>query len=196
MNLPVTMTIFGVQRSVTLPRITTDMKTTILLLIVFVCAASTASAQAFRIGPGLEYASPLGTFGDRVSEGFGGVGQVKLDLPFISVLGAVDYIRFSEREIISTVGANRVTTKTSAEMWGLNAGATLGLFPFVYGGAEVGTYFVTARTEVSGSGTETKLTRGSFAPLLGVSLGIVDISARYVFLQDSDFLLLRGVVFF
>ena len=171
------------------------MKPFALLLVLFL-ATSVASAQVFKFGPGLEYASPMGSFADRVGSGIGAVGQVKLDLPFVTVLGAVDYIQFAEKEVIQNVGGTFVTTKHSAEMWGLNAGATLGLLPMFYGGAEVGTYFVTERAEESGTGTDTKITRGSFAPLIGVSLGRFDVSARYVFLKDSDFLLLRGVVLF
>lgn len=172
------------------------MRTPAVLLCILLTAASTASAQVLKFGPGLEYASPMGTFADRVGSGIGGVGQVKFDLPFVTVLGAIDYIKFSEKELITNDGGTFVTTKYSSEMWGLNAGATLGLLPMVYGGAEVGTYFVTERAEVSGSGTDTKITRGSFAPLVGISLGMFDVSVRYVFLKDSDFLLLRGVVLF
>lgn len=166
------------------------------LLLVLLLATSTASAQLFKFGPGLEYAQPIGTFADRAGSGIGGVGQVKFDLPFVTVLGAVDYIKFAEKEVTENVGGTFVTTKHSAEMWGLNAGATLGIFPLVYGGAEVGTYFVTERKEASGSGTDHKVTLGAFAPLVGVSFSRFDVSARYVFLKDSDFLLLRGVVLF
>jgi len=172
------------------------MRTSALLFLLFLVAASTTSAQVLKFGPGLEYAAPIGTFADRVGSGIGGVGQVKFDLPFVTVLGAVDYIKFSEKELTTNVGGTFVTTKQSAEMWGLNAGATLGLLPMIYGGAEVGTYFVTERTEESGTGTDHKVTLGAIAPLVGVSFGAFDVSARYVFLKDSDFLLVRGVVLF
>lgn len=172
------------------------MRTRALLLVVLLAAASTASAQLLKFGPGLEYAAPMGSFADRVGSGIGGVGQVKFDLPFVTVLGAVDYIKFSEKELTTNVGGIPVTTKQSAEMWGLNAGATLGLLPMIYGGAEVGTYFVTERTELSGSGEDHHVTLGAIAPLLGISFGRFDVSVRYIFLKDSDFLLVRGVVLF
>lgn len=172
------------------------MRTSALLFIILLVAASNAAAQLFKFGPGLEYAAPMGNFADRVGSGIGGVGQLRFDLPFVTVLGAVDYIKFSEKEATEDVGGTFVTAKRSAEMWGLNAGATLGLLPMIYGGAEVGTYFVTERTEESGTGTDHKVTLGAFAPLVGVSFGRFDVSARYVFLKDSDFLLLRGVVLF
>jgi len=166
------------------------MRATSLFLVLLFLLCSVASAQVFNIGPGLEYASPIGSFGDAVGGGIGGAGQVKLDLPFISVLGAVDYIKFAEKELSAG------TIKSSAEMWGLNAGAAIGILPFLYGGAEVGTYFVTQRVETGGTGTDEKVTFGSFAPLVGASLGMFDLSARYVFLKDSNFLLIRGVIFF
>ena len=58
-----------------------------------------SSAQIFKIGPGIEYASPMSDFSDRVGGGIGGAAQVKLDLPFITVLGAIDYISFAEKEV-------------------------------------------------------------------------------------------------
>jgi hypothetical protein len=191
------MTIFSVLISRhNLQRNISVMRSTVIAFVLLCVASSTASAQVFKIGPGLEYAIPLGSFGDRVGGGIGGAGQVRLDLPFISVQGAVDYIKFAEKELTSTAGGSLSTTKSSAEMWGLNAGATIGLLPFLYGGAEVGTYFVTERLDSGGSGSDNKVTLGSFAPLLGASFGMFDVSARYVFIKDSNFLLIRGVVFF
>jgi hypothetical protein len=172
------------------------MKTLSILLFLVVCIASTASAQAISVGPGLEYATPLGSFGDKVNGGFGAVVAAKLSLPFISVVGGVDYIWLSEKEVITNVGGNFVSTKTSAELMGLNAGATFGLFPLVYAGAEVGTYFVTEKVNQDGATSTGKVTLGSFAPIVGASFGMFDVSARYVFIKDSNFLLLRGVIFF
>jgi hypothetical protein len=87
--------------------------------------------------------------------------------------------------------------KNSATMWGINAGATISLFVALYGGVEVGSYIISQTTQVTGSPeTTSDITRGAFAPLLGASFAMFDLSARYVVMESSNFVVFRGVIFF
>lgn len=164
----------------------------LILLMPFV-----AQAQFPKFGLGAELGVPVGDFGTGVGTGIGGAAIVKLGLPIVTIHASADYLAFAEKEVSGTIPLiGTVNTKTSSTMWGINAGVTFTMFPFVYAGGEVGRYSSTTKAEISGfPATETKATKTAFTPIVGVSFLMFDVSARYVIMEKSNFALLRAALF-
>jgi hypothetical protein len=81
-------------------------------------------------------------------------------------------------------------------MWGLNVGGRFTLFPFLYAGAEIGTYQENTTTKISGVENKGSITRGSAAPIIGVEFLGFDVNARYVFIDKTEFTALRATYWF
>jgi hypothetical protein len=170
------------------------MKHTLALILLLTVGAAGVEAQLVTFGIGAELPVPTGTFGDAVSTGFGGTAMAKLKIPVVDLYGAVDYLNFGTKEF--STGSPPVSAKASATMWGINAGARISLFVLAYGGLEVGSYIITQKTEIAGTPASTgEVTRGAVAPVLGATLAMFDLSARYVIMEETNFIVLRGVLF-
>ena len=171
------------------------MKKILAVLLLLGLTATAGQAQLIKLGIGAELPLPTGTFGDVVSSGFGGTAIAKLKIPIVDIYGAVDYLNFGEKEITGTGTTGSV--KNSATMWGINAGATISLFVVLYGGVEVGSYIISQKTETAGApATTSDITRGAIAPVVGASFTMFDLSARYVIMENTDFFVVRGAIFF
>ena len=169
------------------------MKKQVVLALLLALAAAGTRAQLIQFGIGAELPIPTGSFGDVVSTGFGGTAIAKIKVPIVDIYGAVDYLDFGAKETGGTSGS----VKTSATMWGINAGATISLFVVMYGGVEVGSYIISQKTETAGApATTSDITRGAIAPVVGASFTMFDLSARYVIMENTDFFVVRGAIFF
>jgi hypothetical protein len=162
-----------------------------LPLIIAVVALMSGSADAqlgFGFGVGAATAIPAGDFSDRASTGWGGSLQARFGIPVVTFTGAVEYLSFGEK---SFAGGT-----SSSQMWGFNVGARLTLFPFVYGGVEIGSYRENSTTTIGSQETEGSITRGSVAPVIGAEFLGFDLSARYVFMDKTDFTSVRLTYWF
>jgi len=173
------------------------MKRTILIAILMCAAVTLSVAQLPSFGVGVEAALPSGTFADAAGMGFGGSLIVELDLPVVSVYAAGDYLMFAEKEVSTTVPfVGTFTSKSSSSMFGINAGVKLSILPLVYAGAEVGQYFITSKVEFNGATSESSQNKTAIAPMVGASLLMLDVSARYVIMSDANMVVIRGAITF
>jgi hypothetical protein len=160
-----------------------------LLIAAVVLMSASASAQlGFGFGVGAATAIPAGDFSDRAGTGWGGSLQAKFGIPVVTFTGAFEYLSFGEKTF--TGGTS------SSTMWGFNVGARLTLFPFVYGGVEIGSYQENSTTKIGSQETEGSISRGSVAPIIGAEFLGFDLNARYVFMDKTDFTSVRRTYWF
>jgi hypothetical protein len=165
------------------------MRRLILLIAVTVLGAGAASAQlGLKFGAGATYNTPAGDFADRAGAGWGGSVQAKLGIPIITLTGAVEYLDFGDQDI--TGG------KSTSQLWGLNVGGRFSLFPFLYAGAEIGTYQESTTTTIGNVENKGSIARGSAAPIIGVEFLGFDVNARYVFIDKTEFTTIRATYWF
>jgi hypothetical protein len=154
------------------------MHRVLFLIVLALCIQIPASAQlGVSFGIAASLASPTGDFADAAGSGIGGAALLKFGLlPIIDLTGSVDYISFAEKETGQI--------QTSASTWGINIGGRLNVLPMIFGGLEVGTYRLTPKVNGESQDSETK---SAFAPIVGVQLGQLEGSVRYVVMKDANF---------
>ena len=140
------------------------------------------------LGVGASFNTPAGDFADQAAAGWGGMAGVKIGIPIIDVTGAVEYLDFGEKDI--TAGTS------DASMLGFTAGGRFTLFPFLYAGAEVGSFAVTRTTTIGSQETEGKITYGAYGPIVGVNLLGFDLNARYMVMDKATFTSVRLIYWF
>ncbi len=159
-----------------------------VLALALLCPMS-ASSQALSFGVGADVTFPQEDLGNFVSTGYGATGLVKFGLlPIVDLTGGVEYIKFTDEPVT----VNNITEEGSASAFGILVGGRLNFLVFAYVGAEGGTYSFTKTV----GGTEQNITRGTFVPQVGVTLGMFDLSARYISAGEDSFWGLRGMLWF
>lgn len=150
----------------------------IIFLIVFLVSVS--NAQSLKTGIGVSLNTPAGNLSkNSVGTGYGGTFMVKIGVPILDITGSIEYIRFSEKEVIAGI-------KFSSAMWSVNAGARISVLPFLSAGAEIGNYWITI-TAIAENG-EDDITFNKFAitPLIAAQFGVFEASLRYAIISDAE----------
>ncbi len=159
----------------------TTMRTFLFLIVLLLLVNRPAAAQTgvslFSFGVAASLASPTGDFGNAVGNGVGGAALIKFGLlPVIDLTGSIDYISFAEKD--------NGGVKTSASTWGFDVGGRISVFPFVFGGLELGSYVLSEK--VNGKSLDSQ-TKSAFAPIIGVRISQLEGSVRYVARSDANF---------
>jgi len=164
------------------------MKKSLFTLLLMISSVSVSNAQFLKPGIAFTLVTPTGNFSDLVGTGYGGVVMGKFAMPVFDITGSVEYLSFSEKETGNI--------KFSSTMWSINAGARVGLLPFISAGAELGNYWITV-TAKNGNGesdnTETKI---AFTPLIAIQISILEGSIRYSVIKDASFISFRAGIYF
>jgi len=164
------------------------MKKLLLTVFLIISLVNVNKAQFLESGIAVTMVTPVGDFSESVGTGFGGVFMAKFGLPILDITGSVEYLRFSEKE--------EGSIKSSSNMWSINAGARISVFPFISAGAEIGNYWITV-TAKNGNGesdnTETKI---AFTPLIAIQISILEGSIRYSIIKDASFISFRAGIYF
>lgn len=166
------------------------MKSIAIVTIMLLLLPAASHAQlGFSPGIGVNLSFPSADLNDLVATGIGGTALVKFGMiPLIDITGGVEYIKFTGKDI--TIGTVTGTGEGSA--LGFVFGGRVNILPLIYGGLETGTY--SFKKEFSGG--EDEITRGFFAPMVGVKLGMFDGNVRYISASDDSFWSLRGMIWF
>ncbi len=162
------------------------MKKILPVLFALFFITSSYAQLPYKSGVGVEAAFPTGDF--SVGQGFGAHYLGQISLPLIDITGSVGLDKFAEKD--------NGLVKTSAIMYGVNVGAQLGIFPFVYAGAQLGNYWRTFTVNTPNGKSDASDSQVAITPLVGVHIAIFDVSARYTIMKDSDFFALRAAIFF
>ena len=158
---------------------------TILLSFLLI---NISNAQSLKSGIAVTAVTPTGNFADAVGTGYGGVFMVKLGLPVIDVTGSVEYLNFSEKETANV--------KASSNMWSINAGARISVFPFISAGAELGNYWITTTVDAGNGDKDNSENKVAFTPLLAANFSMFEVSVRYAIISDVGFFSLRAGIYF
>ena len=158
---------------------------TIFLLIPFIY---TSNAQSIEGGIAATVVTPTGNFSDLVGTGYGGVFLTKLGIPFLDVTGSVEYLNFSEKDVVNV--------KYSSYMWSINAGVRIGVFPFISVGAELGNYWITITADNGSNKSNNTENKVAFTPLIAANIGIFEGSIRYAIISDASFISIRAGIYF
>lgn len=158
----------------------------ISLLIIFLTSVS--NAQLLKSGIAVTGVTPMGEFSDAVGTGYGGVFMVKFGLPVLDVTGSVEYLMFSEKEV--------GLIKLSSNMWSVNAGARVSVFPFISAGAEIGNYWITMTHDDGTNESDNTENKIAFTPLIAAQIGIFEGSIRYSLIEDASFFAIRAGIYF
>jgi len=162
------------------------MKLFTITVALILLTSLPAFSQAISFGIGADVTFPLDALKDKVETGYGGTALAKFGLiPMLDLTGGVEYLKFTSKSIT----VNGVTGDGSADAWGILVGGRFSFIPMFYVGLETGTYSFT--TDIPGSSE--KITHGVLIPMVGGSLGPLDVSARYVSAGDDTFWGLRGM---
>ncbi|PIP77026.1 MAG: hypothetical protein COW85_11045 [Ignavibacteria bacterium CG22_combo_CG10-13_8_21_14_all_37_15] len=165
------------------------MKKVLSLLVVLVLFAGFTNGQSkITLGVGGTLALPMGTFGDVVSMGFGGL--VKGEMGFGSMIGtaSVGYVTFSGKDVAGY--------KSSWSAIPILVGTKYSFASSFYGSVEAGLNMVTveATTPEIKSGTtvlypsktvSTSSTEFGYALGVGYQLSAIDIVLKYQTLASS-----------
>ena len=163
------------------------MKILVLFVMVLSLASTTASSQIVSFGLGADLTFPSAELKNNVATGYGGTALAKFGLlPLVDLTGGVEYIKFTDKDI--TVGS--LTESGTGSAFGLLVGGRMSVLAIGYFGAETGTYSFTKNV----AGSESNYTKGFFAPMVGVKLGMFDLCGRYVSAGDDSFWGLRGLI--
>jgi hypothetical protein len=164
------------------------MKTIQLVALLIIFLVTISDAQSIQSGIAVTAVTPVGNFSNAVGTGYGGVFMAKLGLPLLDVTGSVEYLSFSEKETGNL--------KLSSTMWGINAGARLGVFLFISVGAEIGNYWVTVKTDDGTNQIDNTENKISFTPLISAQISMFEGSIRYSIIEDARFFSIRAGIYF
>jgi len=164
------------------------MKKLVLMLALTAASVSFASAQGrFSVGP--EVAIPMSDFGDLVGVGIG--GSLRYEAPInenLSWMGTVGFISFGKKSFDDGFGGEY---DFSATIIPIQAGLKYYFtesFSGFYAGAELGANLVKGKASGDGVSVSDSETKFGFAPQVGYHLSVIDISARYQIISDSNYL--------
>lgn len=150
------------------------------MLALIAASVSFASAQGrFSVGP--EIALPMGDFGDVSGLGIG--GTVRYEAPIndnLSWMGTAGYIGFAEKDDLG-VKVSIIPIQAGLKYYFTES------FSGFYAGAELGANIVKAKVDFLGESFSDSETKFGFAPQIGYHLSVIDISARYQIIADSDY---------
>ena len=163
------------------------MRTIALAVLVLFMGTTLATAQVVSFGIGADLSFPSADLKDNVATGYGVTGLAKFGLiPIVDLTAGVEYLKFTDKEIT----INNLPEEGSGSAFGIIVGGRVSLLVVAYLGAEFGSYTFTKNI----AGSKSDITRGVFAPMVGVNLGMFDLSARYVAASDDSFWGLRGMI--
>ena len=164
------------------------MKKLWITLLFIISLSSISKAQLLESGVAVTLVTPMGEFSDVVGTGYGGVFMAKFGLPILDITGSVEYLRFGENEIANT--------KINSNMWSINAGARMSVFPFISVGAEIGNYWITVTTENAAGENDEAVNKIAFTPLIAAQFSILEASLRYSLIKDASFFSIRAGIYF
>ena len=188
------------------------MKKLFAVLVVIVLVASVASAQAvwgqgkMSAGVGVELGLPMGTWGDFVGVGIGGLGLFQYGInEDMLATGQVGYTSWAKKNSISS-------GSTLAILVGGKYNLSKSVTPGFYGELQVGIYSVSTTVSFPGSpsytigtitipGSPAQDVTGSdsrfvFIPGVGYQFGPFDASVKYVLSGDVGNLALNVAYIF
>ncbi len=176
------------------------MKKVFAVLMLGVLLVGAASAQEFwgekkmSWGGGVEVSLPMGDWGDAVGIGFGGFGKFQYGLNAdMTVVGSLGYTMWSEKE----TGGIKVSGNALTVLGGLKYKLAT-VTPGFYAIGEVGIYNATVKVPAIDFGLFTmpasEATESKFviAPGVGMEIGNIDVSAKYVISGDVGNIAIRA----
>ena len=167
----------------------TTMKLLSLVFALAMLAPVPASTQVISFGLGADVTFPSAELKDNVATGYGATALARFGvLPIVDLTGGVEYVKFTNKSIT----VDNLSAEGTGSAFGILVGGRVNFLVVGYVGAETGTYSFTKKV----ADNEEKITRGVFAPMAGVKLGMFDFCARYVSAGDDTFWGLRGLIWF
>ncbi|MDH4069656.1 MAG: hypothetical protein OEV30_04475 [Ignavibacteria bacterium] len=162
----------------------------LLVAVAFLVSPPAFSQLGISWGLGANLAFPSSDLDNIAATGYGGTGLVKFGLiPLVDLTGGIEYINMGTKD---AAGGEFCT-----HAWGYMVGGRVNLLVIAYGGLELGAYsFSTKFTAPSVPDTDATNTEFFFAPMVGVSLGMLDVGLRYVVADNSDFFSVRAMAWF
>jgi hypothetical protein len=165
------------------------MKLLSLAFALIILVPVPAFSQVISFGLGGDITFPSAELKDNVSTGYGATALARFGLlPILDLTGGLEYIKFTDKSIT----VNNLPAEGTGSAFGILVGGRVNFLVVGYVGAETGTYSFMKKV----AGDEEKITRGVFAPMAGVKLGMFDFCARYVSAGDDTFWGLRGLIWF
>jgi len=163
------------------------MRSIAIAVVALIAVSSMANAQVVSFGIGADLSFPSAELKNNVATGYGVTGLARFGLlPIVDLTGGIEYLKFTDKDIT----INNIPEQGTGSAFGIIVGGRVTLLVVAYVGAEVGSYSFTKKAGDS----ESKITRGVFAPMVGVKLGMFDLNARYVSASDDTFWGLRGMI--
>jgi len=164
------------------------MKKLLLTVFLIISLVNVNKAQFLESGIAVTMVTPVGDFSESVGTGYGGVVMAKFGLPILDITGSVEYLRFSEKE--------KGSIKSSSNMWSINAGARISVFPFISAGAEIGNYWITVTTENATGEHDETVNKIAITPLVAAQISILEASLRYALIDNASFFSIRVGIYF